>query len=143
MKGIWDMKKVVWSEKAGRFVLALVITALFTAGMIIDNAAPVAAQIVVGADAYDYEAVTVTATATRLAAAKVSPTGELSGKIVIITTETADVRYRYDGTDPTTTEGHLAVSGSTLVVTGINNIRRLRFIRTAATSATLRVTYLR
>lgn len=98
----------------------------------------------IGGEAYAYEAVTVATPATRLTATLVSPgAGALSAQVVLITTETADMRYRYDGTDPTASEGHLAVSGSTVIVTGINNIRRLRLIRTTGTSATLRVTYLR
>jgi hypothetical protein len=52
---------------------------------------------------YDY--LTVSSTAVGLeSGSEGMPSG---AKGVVITVEDADVRYRMDGTDPTTTEGHL------------------------------------
>lgn len=101
-------------------------------------------QALAGADAYEYDSLTVSTVAVSLTAAKVSPLKAPSAKLVILTIETADLRYRYDGVaDPTAAEGHAAVMGATLVVSGINNIRRFRMIRSGGTSAVVKVTYLR
>lgn len=127
----------------------LLIAALLASIVIIPGVQPIHAQsasavaIGVGSDAYAYESLTVSTNVMRLTATKVTPVGELSARVVVITIEGADVRYRYDGTDPTADEGHLALSGSTFIVAGINNIRRLRLIRDAGTDATLRITFLR
>lgn len=96
-------------------------------------------------DAYAYEAITVSTTAVGFTATTITPTSASlrPATAAIITLETADIRYRYDGTNPTATEGHAAASGSTIVVRGANNVLRFRMIRSGASDATARVTYLR
>lgn len=65
---------------------------------------------------------------------------------VLITVETADIRWTCDGTTPTVTAGtalgHIASNGDDITITGLDNIRRFRAINAvAANGATLRVTY--
>jgi hypothetical protein len=59
----------------------------------------------------------------------------------VMTLETAQVRYRYDGTNPTSSEGHLLEIGETLVLEGAANIDKFKAIRTGSTDGTLKVTY--
>ena len=65
--------------------------------------------------------------------------GTVSGHAIrrfIITTETAACRWRADGTDPTTTTGHLAASTDTLSFTGANYkslASNLKFIAVVST----------
>lgn len=57
----------------------------------------------------------------------------------LITTETGGLRWRYDGTDPTTTVGQLLAAGSSMTISGHDLIRRFRMIRDGSTSATVTV----
>jgi hypothetical protein len=75
-------------------------------------------------------------------------TKTVSSTAVAITTEShytvlsctvtgAPVMYRYDGTDPTDTVGQPLFTNGTLPLTGGENIRRLRMIRSTSTDATV------
>jgi hypothetical protein len=57
-----------------------------------------------------------------------------------ITARTGGVMFTMDGTDPTTTLGHLIAAGATYVVEGTpNNITRLKFIREAGTDSSVTI----
>lgn len=58
-----------------------------------------------------------------------------------ITNEIAQLRYTYDGTEPTTTVGHILESGGLLVLNGQNQMSQFKCIRTGSTSAIITVTY--
>lgn len=58
----------------------------------------------------------------------------------ILTARTAGVMYTYDGTDPTTTLGHLLPRDGTVEILGTANVQALKFIREAGADATLTVT---
>ena len=70
-------------------------------------------------------------------------------KGALLTLETAQIRWRADGTAPTSAVGHLMEVGDTLNFTSWevpsanwkSVLRAIRFIRTTATSGVLRVTY--
>lgn len=101
-----------------------------------------------GLDAYAYEDLVADSTAggKGFTASKLEPTPSTSetgkqARSVLITVETAACRYTYDGTPPTTTLGHLAAIGDTIVIHGLMNLKRFRAIRTTGTSADLRVTF--
>ncbi len=97
-------------------------------------------------DAFDYEVITVSTTAVGFTKTKVSPTNQLSAKAASCSVETSAVRYMYHpGGTPTGTNGHSSASGSTIIVSGINNILNFKAIRDsgAGTDATMRCTYLR
>lgn len=85
---------------------------------------------------YAYESVTVAGTAGSLTAA----TADNAVKATV-TVETAQVRYRGDGTAPTAAVGHILNAGDVLTLESNDEIKRAQFIRTTGTSATLRVTY--
>lgn len=93
---------------------------------------------------YDFESITVSSSAVGLtpgcynASSSLQPLRE--AQYVIITSETNDIRYRFDGVDPTASVGHKLVSGSSMVLLGIASIRQFKAI--AVTSdGTLMVTY--
>ena len=58
-----------------------------------------------------------------------------------VTLETAQVRFRYDGTNPTSSEGHLMDIGDSIRIKGPNNIKNFKAIRTGSTSGVLKVTF--
>jgi hypothetical protein len=133
---------------------AAAASALILYGMLLQNVglepAPVlSAQALPGVpltqgDAYDFETITVSSVAIGFTSSKVSSTGVPSAKAAIITIETNPLRYRYDGTAPTTTVGHLrAATDTPLVVWGINNIRNFKMIRQGGADASVSVTYIR
>lgn len=96
--------------------------------------------------AYDHEAITISTTAIGFTSTKVVPDNDQNPRPAFeayVTVETDKVRYRLDGTDPTSTTGHELAAGDTLTITGTNNIRRAKFIRSGTGDATLRVTYSR
>ena len=59
-----------------------------------------------------------------------------------ITNETNEIRWTCDGTTPTSTVGHVLAAGSGLMLTGYQNLKNFRAIRTGS-SATLSVTFFR
>lgn len=90
-----------------------------------------------------YDSITVAATAVGLTQSNVRGTSaRFRTEKVVITVETAQLRWRDDGTDPTASEGHLANVGTVLTLENRNRIDRFRAIRTGSTSATLRVNYM-
>lgn len=96
---------------------------------------------------YAYESVTVTDSATALTATtykeskEVKTNSDRGAARAIITVETAQLRYRYDGSDPTSAEGHILNINDVLVLVGTDAISQFRGIRTGGTSAVLKVTY--
>ncbi len=90
---------------------------------------------------FDFETITVADTAIGLTASKLASSPK--PKKVFITVETAEIRYRYDGTAPTDTVGHLTLPNDILTFEGFSQLNNIKFIRTTATSATLQVSYLR
>src|SRR3990167_5787266 len=90
---------------------------------------------------YDFETITVADTAIGLTAAKLNSTPK--PKKVIITVETAQFRYRIDGTDPTASVGHLVNPMDAIVLEGYSQLNNFKAIRKGATSASISVTYLR
>ncbi len=55
--------------------------------------------------------------------------------------DTAAVRFRYDGTAPTTAEGTLIAADGSVTLKGEDVLGSVRFIRTTSTSASLKVAY--
>jgi len=85
---------------------------------------------------HDHEAITVDNSVQALTAAKAAQADR-----IFVTAETAEMRFRYDGGDPSTTVGHLIEDGDALILYGTNNIKNFKAIRTGATSGVLRVTF--
>jgi hypothetical protein len=82
-------------------------------------------------------AVTNTATPLTVATFAVSP----GASRAVITVENAPVRWWASGSNPTTTQGHLAQPGDVLTLTDPNELRRFRAVRAASTDAILQVSY--
>jgi len=88
-----------------------------------------------------YESIVIDGTARQLTSDEFTDSeGELA-KRAVITVENARIRYRYDGTNPTTAEGHLVGAFSVIILTTTTSIQNFRAIRQGANSATIRVTY--
>jgi hypothetical protein len=92
-----------------------------------------------GSQVVTYESVTVGATAVGLAATTLDPTGR--GQMTHCTgrLETAQIRFRYDGTDPTASEGTPLEVGDVLEIDSHEDAARLKMIRTGGTSGVLKV----
>lgn len=90
---------------------------------------------------FAFETITVANSAIGCTAATANPSNAPGAVRAVMTLETAQIRYRYDGTDPTSTVGHLLEIGETLVLEGADNIRRFKAIRTGSTSGALSTTY--
>lgn len=65
---------------------------------------------------------------------------KLGCKKVFMTLETAQIRFRYDGVNPTATIGHILNPNDVLRLEGIQ-IQNFKAIRTGSTSGLLSVTY--
>jgi len=105
-------------------------------------------QVIAGVfQPYQFESVTVTDSATALTASYYKDSGSVDtnakrGAVrAVITVETAQLRYRYDGSDPTSSVGHILNIGDVLVLVGPDALANFRGIRTSGTNAVLRVTY--
>lgn len=93
-----------------------------------------------------FEALTVSTTAVTLTVANLGqgqgPESSIAPAIaVFITVEAQPVRFRLDGTAPTSSVGHLLSAGDTIFLTGAKTLRDFKVIRSGASDATLHVTY--
>lgn len=59
----------------------------------------------------------------------------------LISVETADIRFRIDGTDPTSTVGQPALKDDVIVLSNAIDISKFKAIKSGSTAATLSVTY--
>lgn len=84
-----------------------------------------------------YESITVANTAIGFTSAKIA---DIKSRIVC-TLETAQIRFRVDSVDPTSTEGHLLEIGQNIELFNTTDFARFRAIRTGATSGVLKCTY--
>ena len=96
---------------------------------------------------YAFESLTVSSSAIPLTASVYNTVAVTSGanplrqvQYVVITTETNSIRYRYDGTAPTASIGHLMTAGTALVLIGYDTITQFQAIASGA-DATIMVTY--
>ena len=88
---------------------------------------------------YDFETITVTDEAIGLTAAKLITTPR--PKRVSIAVETAQMRYRKDGTAPTSSVGVIINVMDTFYIEGVVEMANFRAIRTTVTSGKLQVHY--
>ena len=84
--------------------------------------------VVLGGPTYDaYESLSVSSTAVTLTAATYE-----ARPYAFITVETAQIRFRLDGTAPTATEGHLAEPGDIIHLRNHDQLEDFQAIRTSA-----------
>jgi hypothetical protein len=95
--------------------------------------------------AYDFETLTIdnTAAGVPFTASKVikSSAATTSAVKATCTLETAQIRFRIDGTAPTTTVGHPLEIGESFELIGNENIAKFKGIRTGGTSGVLQCSY--
>ena len=89
-----------------------------------------------GSEAFDDEVITVADSAIGLTAGTY-----LAATKAEMTLETAQIRVRKDGSDPTTSVGHLVEVGDLIVLNSASDIANFKAIRTGSTSGKLTVTY--
>lgn len=93
--------------------------------------------------AINYESITVADSVKEFSRSKYESAKGSRPDGALITAETADMRFRFDGIDPTASEGHLMQDGDIKYLWGHDQIKRFRIIRSGAVSGTIRVTYFR
>jgi len=82
-----------------------------------------------------YETLAVAASAVALASV---PSGATRAYIQV---DTGPVRFRYDGSNPSTTVGTLIAADGSITLKGESTLAAVRFIRSSGTSASLKVAY--
>lgn len=101
----------------------------------------VASRLLSG-DAFAHEKITVADTAIGFTAATYGVANKDSTRLTaFVTVEGAYMRYRYDGSNPTTLLGHLSSRGDSFKIEGSQNLKRFRAIAIGDNSASLFVTY--
>ena len=90
-------------------------------------------------DAFGHEAVVVASTAIGFTQATWGAKG--SHIRAVVSAEGGVMRYRYDGSNPSSTAGHLLSHGDVITVEGAIGLVNFRAIRCGGTSGTLRITY--
>jgi len=85
---------------------------------------------------YAFETVTVADSSIGLTAATFD-----QQRFALITLETAPVRFRLDGSAPTSTVGHLLEVGDILELDSNEQLVAVRFIRTTGVSGSISVSY--
>lgn len=89
-----------------------------------------------GSEAFDDEVVTVADSAIGLTSATY-----LTATKAEMTLETAQIRVRKDGSDPTSSVGHIVEVGDLITLISASDIANFKAIRTGSTSGSLTVTY--
>lgn len=102
------------------------------------NYTPIGGQEV---SAMGHESITVAATAIGFTSGTITPATGRPASRAFVTAETAQMRYTYDGTTPTSSIGHLLDVGDILVIEGIINVQDFLAIRTTGTSGNIRATF--
>ena len=88
----------------------------------------------------DYESITVSGTAIGFTSSKIT-TSNYNVRKAYCTLETANIRYRTDGTNPTGAEGHLMEVSGKITFDGRDEIINFSAISTTAINGTLKCTY--
>jgi len=95
------------------------------------------AGVVFASRAVSYESLTVTDSAKAITPSTLSLVlahGQCSGRL-----ETAQIRFRVDGTDPTDSEGVLVEVGEFITIRELTNLLAFRAIRTGESSGVLKL----
>lgn len=98
-------------------------------------------DLIVSSEGLSYEAITVGAAAVGFTAGLLNPGGAAPPRGAVLTLETANIRWRTDGGNPTAAVGHLMTTTDSLVIHGANNLKNFRVIRAGGVNGSLRVTY--
>lgn len=93
-------------------------------------------QWLVGPEYDAYESLSVSTAAVGFTAATLD-----DRQAAFVTCETAAVRFRMDGTDPTASVGHEIEPGDTLTLDSNQQLRKIKFISRDGGTATLRCSF--
>ena len=97
------------------------------------------ARSLTGLPILGYESVTGSGTAQRLTRANYDKVPPAVG--AIITVDTAPIRWRADGTAPTSSQGHFAIpTGDPIILTG-SQMAKFQFINQGGSNGVIRVHY--
>lgn len=99
------------------------------------------AKSLLSGDGEAFEQITVSNSAIGTTAATWKAIGDYSTLRAFITISIGQIRYRYDGENPTSTSGHIAGFGDVIYLEGTVNISQFKAISTSAQDAQLEVTY--
>ena len=89
---------------------------------------------------FAYESIAVDNTVKSLSSIYTDDDGNIAMKAVI-TIETAQIRWRMDGENPSSSDGHLSNPTDTILLNNSSDIKNFRATRVGSTSATIRVSY--
>ena len=89
---------------------------------------------------YDFETISITNIVKSLTTSKIEDSNG-NAKRIQVTVEDAQIRYKYNGTSPTSSEGHLLNPMDTLELNTTSNIKNLRFIRKGTNNGKVMVTF--
>lgn len=93
-------------------------------------------------DCFAYEHISIGSSPVGFSPGVYEPPEGKPAQIAMLTVEGGTVRFREDGTDPTSSDGHSISEGDIVVFRGFENIQRARFIR-ADGSPSVQVSYYR
>jgi len=100
----------------------------------------VLASSAVGQRAATFEDLTVSTTSVGITATTIRPSGQgQQNNFCTLYVAGANVRYRFDGTAPTTSVGAIASDGETISIDNTEQALAIRFIRDDATNASLQI----
>ena len=92
-------------------------------------------------DAFAFETLAVTTSGIRPTTATwTNTTVPKIAQYALFTVEGTQIRWRVDGTAPSTSVGHLNTSGDVIEIRGSNNIAHVQFVATSS-SGNIQVTY--
>ncbi|MDI6732313.1 MAG: hypothetical protein QME16_00070 [Planctomycetota bacterium] len=91
--------------------------------------------------AFAYESITVDDTVKSLTSLSYTDTDGNTAVNALITIETAQIRWRIDGGNPTSTGGHLSNPMDIIKLNNASDVKNFKATRVSSTSATIRVSY--
>ena len=97
-------------------------------------------DIIVPSEGLSYEEITVSNAVIGFTPALLIAFPQPKG--AVLTLETAAIRWRVDGGDPSGTVGHLMSVGDSIVIHGPNNMPNFKAFRDTAVDGVLRVSYI-
>ena len=91
---------------------------------------------------YDSEGLAVSNSVQVLSPSKYKEASTIGGASnALVTNYGAAIRYRYDGGTPTASVGHVLADGSSIVLSGQNQMAAFKCIRLSSTDSAIYVTY--
>ena len=90
-----------------------------------------------------FETTSVPNSVVTLSSSQYSTSDVGDARMALISVESADLRFTFDGTTPTpgTNTGHVLPSGSNLTLMGLTSMQKFKMIRNGSTTCNVTVTY--